>query len=85
MATGTGKTRTALRILSKLLEAGAIEGAIVTTDGTDLLNQWCGELDTWLVAQKKPLAIYRHFDQYHDIGKFVLAAEGGVLVVSRSA
>ena len=85
MATGTGKTRTALRILSKLLEAGAIEGAIVTTDGTDLLNQWCGELDTWLVAQKKPLAIYRHFDQYHDIGKFVLAAEGAVLVVSRSA
>ena len=38
MATGTGKTRTALNILQELTSAQAIESAKITTIGTDLLT-----------------------------------------------
>ena len=44
MATGTGKTRTALRILTALFHCRQIDTVIVCTDGNDLLDQWYGEL-----------------------------------------
>ncbi|WP_210407607.1 DEAD/DEAH box helicase family protein, partial [Hydrocoleum sp. CS-953] len=37
MATGTGKTRTNLKILSRLDELEQINGIIISTEGTDLL------------------------------------------------
>jgi len=40
MATGTGKTRTALKIITKLFEMGEIDTFIVTCYGKDLLDQW---------------------------------------------
>src|SRR5690606_9581806 len=40
MATGTGKTRTALKILAALVSRRLVDGAIVATVGTDLLGQW---------------------------------------------
>ena len=42
MATGTGKTRTALSILARLIQSGAIKTAIIAADGNDLLDQWWG-------------------------------------------
>ena len=44
MATGTGKTRTAIGIIKKLLEEGKVRRVIVITYGTDLLQQWYHEL-----------------------------------------
>jgi len=44
MATGTGKTRTALKIVKKLFESGEIEKVIITTHKVDLLDQWAKEL-----------------------------------------
>jgi len=85
MATGTGKTRTALNILAKLINAGEIEGAIISTDGTDLLHQWCEELESWVLTLPFTYAVYRHFGSYHDLGRFVLAPRGTILVVSRAA
>lgn len=43
MATGTGKTRTALRIARQLWEEERIEAVVVATRGNDLLDQWYGE------------------------------------------
>lgn len=40
MATGTGKTRTAQKIICKLFEKGQIDQFIITMNGTDLLAQW---------------------------------------------
>ena len=40
MATGTGKTRTALKIINKLYEQKKIDQFIVTCYGTNLLEQW---------------------------------------------
>ena len=44
MATGTGKTRTALHLCRHLAAGGDIESIIVSTYGTDLLDQWSREL-----------------------------------------
>lgn len=83
MATGTGKTKTALRILLTLFNQGSIAGAIVTTDGTDLLNQWCRELEEWVGKLQKPCVIYRHFDEFHELGRFAQVPQGAILVISR--
>ena len=83
MATGTGKTKTALRILHILFQTSSIRGAIITTDGTDLLNQWSRELDEWVGSLDAPCVIYRHYDEHHELGRFAQAPQGAILVVSR--
>lgn len=44
MATGTGKTRTALRISNELIEASLIKGIVIAASGNDLLDQWYREI-----------------------------------------
>jgi len=44
MATGTGKTRTALKIVKKMMEGDEIDKVIITTHKVDLLDQWGLEL-----------------------------------------
>ncbi len=83
MATGTGKTRTALKILTELSGRGEINGAIVATDGTDLLSQWASELDGWISRSGTDFILYRHFGDNHELGNFVLDPTNAILVVSR--
>lgn len=45
MATGTGKTRTAGKIINKLFDQDKIDQFIVTCYGVDLLKQWKGIFD----------------------------------------
>ncbi len=84
MATGTGKTRTSLKILTELTRRNAVTGAIVATDGNDLLGQWASEVDAWSVSTKSNYAIYRHFGQFHELGNFVLDPHNAILVISRT-
>ena len=44
MATGSGKTRTAIRIMEELLKNGEISQILVVVYGNDLLEQWYREL-----------------------------------------
>jgi len=44
MATGTGKTRTALHLCRHLVAIGEVDSIVVSTYGTDLLDQWAREL-----------------------------------------
>lgn len=83
MATGTGKTRTALKILEALTRSGKIDGAIVSTTGTDLLDQWSIELDRWTLDQKNNFRVLRHYESNHDLGEFALHPGGAILVISR--
>lgn len=83
MATGTGKTRTAIKIMQRLIDDRAIDGAIVTMEGTDLLDQWAGELEQWNSAGGPNWLIYRHYERYHESGDFALDAERALLVISR--
>jgi superfamily II DNA or RNA helicase len=83
MATGTGKTNTALRIAQELLGAGQIQSVVVCTEGTDLLDQWFRTIVTWEVAQARELRVLRHYGEHHQGQSFALAPSGAVLIVSR--
>ena len=78
MATGTGKTRTAIKILGTLYKSQSIDSAIVVAFGTDLLDQWYGELN----AQGN-LVVYRHYESNKEFNGYLLNPKGAVLVVSR--
>jgi len=69
MATGTGKTRTSLKILNRLLGEDKIENVVVATYGNDLLNQW---YDT-LIDNFDPsnMLIYKHFGGDKQRGSFL--------------
>lgn len=82
MATGTGKTRTALKILDRLIADGAIDAAVVTMDGTDLLDQWAGELETWSSEGPRWL-LYRQYERHHEAGEFALDPDRALIVISR--
>jgi superfamily II DNA or RNA helicase len=78
MATGTGKTRTAIRILNTLYKAQSVDSAIVVAFGTDLLDQWYRELN----AQRN-FVVYRHYESNKEFNGYLLNPKGSVLVISR--
>lgn len=78
MATGTGKTRTAISILNELRERGAIHSAIITMSGTDLLGQWRKEL-----LKKSPYPIYSAFADHKEQQQFINDPQGSLLLISR--
>lgn len=78
MATGTGKTRTALGILGELRRRGVVSDAIVCAYGTDLLDQWHRELLT-----HTDLPIYREYGDHRECLGFLNGARGSVLLLSR--
>ncbi|REJ92482.1 MAG: hypothetical protein DWQ29_04810 [Planctomycetota bacterium] len=83
MATGTGKTRTALRIASRLIDSRQVDTVIVAADGNDLLDQWYEQL-TPLCAQLDPqFAVVRHYGPHKDREHFVLDPNQTVLLASR--
>lgn len=81
MATGTGKTYTAIQIMKKLLEDDKIKRIIVITYGNDLLQQWYHELLIGFCNVK----IFRFFDRYKEWSKFILEDDKSILILSREA
>lgn len=85
MATGTGKTRTALKIMRRLLDFDEIDTIVVSTDGTDLLEQWQETLLRLVGRLGRPMSLYRHFGQYHERELFVRNPAESILLSSRQA
>lgn len=85
MATGTGKTRTAIKILTALIDKGEISGVVISTDGTDLLDQWRKEIDRWNLHQKGHFRVLRHFGAQHEMTDFALKPQGAIILISRGA
>jgi superfamily II DNA or RNA helicase len=83
MATGTGKTRTALTILKELFEHDKLDTAIVCTDGTDLLNQWFAELLTTRKEIDRNIRVFRHYSTFKDSQEFDLNPKNAILLCSR--
>jgi superfamily II DNA or RNA helicase len=83
MATGTGKTRTSLLILEELFNRGLVNGAIISTSGNDLLDQWYGTILTSKMRTNNKLRLIRNYEQYHDGQAFAQNPIGSILVVSR--
>ncbi len=84
MATGTGKTRTALEIIIYLLSSGGINSFIVVTKGNDLLHQWYLELLQWRTTDHLWKRVYRHYKDNKEKESYVLQPSESCLVVSRS-
>ena len=83
MATGTGKTRTALTILKELFENDKLDTAIVCTDGNDLLNQWFAELLTTRKEIDRNIRVFRHYSTFKGSQEFDLNPKNAILLCSR--
>ena len=81
MATGTGKTRTALKIVRALRERGSIDTVIVSTDGNDLLDQWYVEI----LGLRKDVGakVFQHYKSSREVEDFLLEPTDSILLVSR--
>lgn len=69
MATGTGKTRTSLKIMNRLVRQGEIENIVVATRGNDLLDQWHDTLSKNFSAEE--MWIYQEYGGDHDLPQFL--------------
>ena len=78
MATGTGKTRTALTIAEELFTRDLINTTVVVAFGTDLLDQWYKEL-----LRRTSVPIYRAYERYREAQSFLNDPEGTILLTSR--
>ena len=83
MATGTGKTRTAISILQALFAKDLIDTVIVSTDGTDLLDQWFRELLHVRKALNQSLDIFRQYHHNQELQDFALDPERSILLSRR--
>ncbi|WP_234342088.1 DEAD/DEAH box helicase family protein [Streptomyces leeuwenhoekii] len=83
MATGTGKTRTALKITKALFDAGEIDNVIVAMDGTDLLDQWYNEVLSIRNQLGRSPHVFRDYDTHKDLQEYCLASRQRILLVSR--
>ncbi len=81
MATGTGKTITAMKIINKLFEQGKIKRVVITMYGNDLLDQWAKQMR----ESYKNKQIYYHYDSQKELNKFIIHPDNSILLISRDA
>lgn len=81
MATGTGKTVTAIKIINKLFEQGRIKRVIITMYGNDLLDQWAKQLR----EKYKNKQIYYQYGTQKELNKFIIHPDNSILLISRDA
>ena len=82
MATGTGKTRTAISILQYLVNSQDINSIIVTTIGTDLLEQWVEQLYAVASNLNPRFRVLKHYDRFYEKDEYELDPENSILVIS---
>lgn len=81
MATGTGKTVTAIKIMDKLFEQRKIRRVIITMYGNDLLEQWAKQMREHYSDKQ----IYYHFDNKKELNSFIIHPDNSLLLISRDA
>ena len=82
MATGTGKTRTAISILQHLVNSQVVKTVIITTIGTDLLDQWVEQLYEVASNLNPQFRVLRHYENYHQKDEYELDSLFSILVIS---
>lgn len=81
MATGTGKTITAMKIIDQLFEERKIKRVIITMFGTDLLDQWAKQLREHYPEKQ----IYYHYESKKMTTTFIMHPDNALLLISRDA
>ena len=66
MATGTGKTRTALSIATQLINEKKINKIIIQMKGTDLINQWKDNINSWVNSKINRQVNFLESTKYKD-------------------
>lgn len=79
MATGTGKTRTAIRILEELIARDQVSTAIIAAHGTDLLDQWHKEL----IQRKCSFPVFRAYSTHRNAQAYINDPRHSILITSR--
>lgn len=81
MATGTGKTVTAMKIINKLFDSGEIRCVVITMYGNDLLDQWAIQIR----ENYKNKQINYHYASQKMMKDFVMHPDDSILILSRDA
>lgn len=84
MATGTGKTKTALEIARILIKRNEVTSLIILTDNEDLLDQWYHEMIDWLEENDlEEYELWRNYSSYKEKDAFERDPKGKILISSR--
>ena len=81
MATGTGKTITAIKIMTKLFEESRIKRVVITMYGNDLLDQWTKQMRERFSDKQ----IYCHYNSQKMMNKFIMHPDNSILLIFRDA
>lgn len=81
MATGTGKTITAIKIMNRLFEEGKIHRVVITMYGNDLLDQWAKQMR----ENFKTKQIFYHYGSKKEMNNFIMHPDDSLLLVSRDS
>lgn len=81
MATGTGKTVTAMKNINKLFDSGEIRRVVITMYGNDLLDQWAIQIR----ENYKNKQINYHYASQKMMKDFVMHPDDSILILSRDS
>ncbi len=81
MATGTGKTVTAIKIMNRLFDEGKIKRVIITMYGNDLLDQWAKQMR----ESFKTKQIHYHYGANKRMNDFIMHPDEAILLISRDS
>lgn len=81
MATGTGKTITAMKIINKLFDNESIRRVVITMYGNDLLDQWAIQIR----ENYKNKQINYHYGSQKMMKDFIIHPDDSILILSRDS
>ena len=81
MATGTGKTVTAIKIINRLFDESKIRRVVITMYGNDLLDQWSKQIR----ESFKNKQIHYHYGLHKRMNDFIMHPDEAILLVSRDS
>ena len=81
MATGTGKTVTAIKIMNRLFNEERIRRVVITMYGNDLLDQWA----TQMRKEFQTKQINYHYRAQKMMNNFIMHPDNSLLLISRDS
>lgn len=81
MATGTGKTITAIKIMNHLFNEEKIRRVVITMYGNDLLDQWATQMRKEFLTKQ----INYHYGAQKMMNNFIIHPDNSLLLVSRDS
>ncbi len=89
MATGSGKTTTAIEIIKQLFLSNKINSVIICTYGSDLLDQWYKEIEGWIIRSESQklehITTFRAYKTHDQLQAYLNNPINSILIISRDA